>query len=125
MKTTNVILVLAIAFLFSASYVAEANSVAKENKVDAVSEDSTLMNHNRGDSKMSDSTVMVPGDMMAMMNQCKSMMQKMLKDMKSENCCSVKEQNTNKNDNPFIDPGIKEGSYNYFQSRRIKSKKTD
>ena len=111
MKTTKVILVFAIAFLFSALYVMRANPIANENKGNGVMEDSTMTNHNHGDSKMGDSTMMGRGDMMghgnmmAMMQKCQSICRKM---------------GNVKSDNSFVDPGTKKGSYGYFQYQRQK-----
>ncbi len=111
MKTTKVILVFAMTFLLSASYVMRANPIANENKGNGVMEDSTMMNHNHGYSKMSDSTMigqddmMRHGNMMAMMQKCQSMCGKM---------------GNVKSDNSFLDPGTKKGSYGYFQYQRQK-----
>ncbi len=135
MKTTKVILVLAIAILFSASYVMSANPIANEIKVNGVMEDSTMTNHNHSGSSMmnenkdgmmmnhnnGDSTMMGHDGMMAMMQKCESMAQKMQdmqKQMSNENCCAVNGHVTNKNDNSFVDPGTKKGSYGYFQYQR-------
>ena len=117
MKTTKVILVFAIAFLFSASYVMRANPIANENKVNGVMEDSTMTNHNHGNSKMGDSTMMSQGNMMSH-GDMMAMMQDMHKQMSNENCCAVNDHVTNKNDNSFADPGTKKGSYGYFQYQR-------
>ena len=142
MKTTKVILIFAMAFLFSASYIVRAKPIANEKKGNAVLEDSAMTNHNHSGSSMmngnkdgmmmnhnnGDSTMMGQGDMMAMMQKCESMaqrMKEMQKQMSSENCCAVNGHVTNKNDNSFADPGAKKGSYGYFQYQREMNKKID
>ncbi len=119
MKTTKLILVLAIAFLFSASYIVKASALTNKN-LGSASGDSTMTNHNHSGSSvmngnqdgsmmmnhnLGDSTMMNHGNMMAMMQKCQGMCDKM---------------SNVKSDNSFVDPGTKKGSYGYFQYQRQK-----
>lgn len=135
MKTKKLTSVIAIVFLFSVSYIANAGQPAKGNYKSNAIEDSSMTNHNHNHNSSSmmnnnssmmnqgDSTMMGHGDMMAMMQKCQSMvqmMQNMHKQMNDNQCCSTNGHVTNKNDNSLIDPGTKKGSYGYFQYQRQK-----
>ncbi|MCL5028487.1 MAG: hypothetical protein M1480_05645 [Bacteroidetes bacterium] len=113
MKTKNLTSVIVI--LFSVFYTAKANQVTIENKSNIAFEDSSMTNHNHNCSSMmennssmmnqSDSTMMGHGNMMAMMQKCQSLCDKM---------------GNVKSDNSFVDPGTKKSSYGYFQYQRQK-----
>ena len=121
MKTKNLFAVVIITVFFTASYALNAQTAKSDTG--NVSADSFMNNHNQSVSQMTGS-----GDMMAMMKQCKSMMQ-MMQDMNNQinnkQCCSVNGHVSNKNDNSFIYPSTKNGSYGHFQYQREKNKKVD
>ncbi len=113
MKTKKLTSIIAIVFLFSVSYIANAGQPTKGNNKSNAIEDSSMTNHDHNGSSMmknnssmmnqGDSTMMGHGNMMAMMQKCQSMCDKI---------------GNVKSDNSFVDPGTKKGSYGYFQYQR-------
>ncbi len=108
MKTKKLITVIAIIFFIVVPYMAIAGQTANRNNGSSAMEDLSMTNHNHDGSSMmmnGDSTMMNNGNMMAMMQKCQSTCGKM---------------SDVKNDNSFVDPGTKKGSYGYFEHQRQK-----
>ncbi len=133
MKTRNLFEAIIVAVVFMATYAFPKgmdSQKAHTAKSDAgnIFADSSISNHNHGNSQKSDSAMMGQSDMMAIIQKCQIMSQKMKdgqRQMRDKQCCEVKVKVTNKNDNSFVDPGTKKGSYGYFQYQRDKNRKID